>query len=473
MDIRKNTLKPYSVYIVISYLLIIVTVCIRVFSFRFGVLDELWEYDFSRAITMGYLPYRDFPDCSMPLFGFIFSIPLFFSRTLFAYRVMTATFFTVLFITLFNTIKRKTSARYAICTVLFGIRFAELATYNMLMVLWAVLALNALRIKNPKFRYFLVGLFTALSPLSKQSSGSIMLILITVLMVVHIFRSREPRILLGYYVAGVFIPCFIFLSYLLVTSSFNAFWDCCFWGLVKYADNNTSINLDGSFAMLLIIACGIAADCYFIIRKKEFEAGFHLCAGIALLTNAIPIFEYYHLVMAGIFFLIPIAAIIKEFAPRIISINLTPIIVSMITVIIIVFSIDVFINPGLSNQWPELALIPSAEDVDTFDVIIRTNNKYEASGKNVVIFSSSCVVMSIAEGKFRSPYDFFLNGNMGTSDPMSYVEDACSDSDNIILIPTNYDDENWQNPDGIYDYVLSHCTPVASYGDWIWYATVQ
>ena len=62
--------------------LIVLAVCLKVFTFRAGVLDELWPYDLSRAITMGYVPYKDYPIVSMPLFGYVFAIPLLISRTL-------------------------------------------------------------------------------------------------------------------------------------------------------------------------------------------------------------------------------------------------------------------------------------------------------------------------------------------------------------------------------------------------------
>jgi len=466
----KTTHKKQTVYKLVSYALIVLFVCIKVFTFKFGVLDELWEYDFSRAITMGYIPYRDFPDCSMPLFGFIFSIPLFFSRTLIAYRAMTAFFFILLFIAVFNVINRKTSVGYAICAVLFGIRYAELATYNMLMMFWAVLCLLGLDIKNKKLKYFLIGFLTALAPLTKQSSGGIMLIIVTILMAYWAFHVEKQGKLFLIYLAGAFIPCFIFLIYLIATASFAAFLDCCLFGLFAYADNNTAVNMAGTPAMLLTIVLGIAGDFYFIFKKKDSFSLFHFCAGIAVLSNAIPIFEYYHLVMGGIFFLIPIALIAKEFAPRFISINMTPVIAGMICVFIIFLSADVFMNPRITSDWEELVLIPSSEDAEYYGDVVAKNHEYEAEGKKVIVFSSSAVVISIMDKTFNQPYDMFLNGNMGTADPMSYAKNACADSNNIILIPSDYNEENWQNPDGIYEYVTSHCTEVYSAGNWVWYS---
>jgi hypothetical protein len=296
-----------------------------------------------------------------------------------------------------------------------------------------------------------------------------MLIIISILMAYWAFHVEKQKSLFLIYLAGAFIPCFIFLIYLIATSSFTAFLDCCFFGLFAYADNNTSVHLSGTTAMLITVILGIVGDCYFIFRKKDSFSLFHLCAGIAVLTNAIPIFEYYHLLMGGIFFLIPIAMIIKEFAPRVIHINIAPVIATMICIIIIFLSADVFKNPQISGNWDELVLIPSSEDAELYSDIVAKNNEYETAGKNVIVFSSSAVVISIMDQSFNQPYDMFLNGNMGTADPLSYAQNACADSNNIILIPRNYNDENWQNPDGIYEYVSAHCSEVYSIGDWVWY----
>ena len=343
--------------------LIVLAVCLKVFTVRAGVLDELWPYDLSRAITMGYVPYKDYPIVSMPLFGYVFAIPLLISRTLFAYRVMTAIFFSAMLVAMYFLIEKRTSAGYALCAALCAARFVELATYNMLIMFEALLIVCCLRLKNRKTGYFLIGILAALAPLTKQSSGSILLLFATGLVFYSAIRNRNKK-LFAAYLAGVIIPLLIFLIYLICSSSFYEFWDCCFWGLFSFGGDNAAIRLEGTIPMVMIIIAGIAGDVYFWIKKRDEESLFHLLTGLAVASNAIPIFEYYHIVMAGLFFLIPVTYLIKEFAPKVIHINIAPVIAVMILGIIGFFAFDVIKDPRLSDKWDELKLIPSAGEFD-------------------------------------------------------------------------------------------------------------
>ena len=454
---------------VVFCFLIVLAVCLKVFTFRAGVLDELWPYDLSRAITMGHIPYKDYPIVSMPLFGYLFSIPLLFSRTLFAYRVMTAIFFSLMLVAMYFLIEKRTSSGYALCTALFAARFVELATYNMLIMLETLLILCCLRMKNKKAGYFLIGILAALAPLTKQSSGSLLLIFATGLVLYSAIKNGNKK-LFAAYLAGVIIPLLIFLVYLIVTSSFYEFWDCCFFGLFSFGGNNAAIRLEGTIPMVIIIVAGIAGDIYFGVKKRDEESLFHLLLGLAVVSNAIPIFEYYHIVMGGLFFLIPVTYLIKEFAPRVIHINIAPVIAVMIFAVIGFFSYEVIADPRMSDKWDELKLIPSAGEFDYLEPLVNAKNKFESEGKNVVVFSASSVVLEVMDGTCDPPYDMFLKGNLGTRDPLDYAKEACSNGNNVIFITADYNDENLQNPDGILEYVQSHCDAIATYDNWILYS---
>ena len=463
-----SIVKNKRVSSVFFCLLIVLAVCLRVFTFRAGVLDELWPYDLCRAITMGYVPYKDYPIVSMPLFGYLFSIPLLFSRTLFAYRVMTALFFSVMLTIFYFIIEKKTSTGYSICAALFAARFVELATYNMLIMFEALLIIGCLRLKNRKTGFFLIGILSALAPLTKQSSGSVLLVFVTCLVVFFAIRNKRNKLIAAYF-AGVVIPLMLFLLYLICTSSFYEFWDCCFFGLFSFAGDNAAIYLEGTLPMTVIVVAGVAGDIYFWVKKREEESLFHLFTGIAVVSNAIPIFEYYHIVMGGIFFLIPVVYIIREFAPKIIHTDISPLIAVMILGIIAFVSFDVVSEPRFSDKWNELRFIPSAGEFDYLEPLVKEKNRLENEGKKVVVFSSSSVVLAVLDESCSLPYDMFLNGNLGTTEPLDYAKKACSDSNNVIFITNDYNQENWQNPDGILEYVEAHCVPVATYENWIIY----
>ena len=449
----------------ISITLIVFAVCIKVFTFRFGVLDELWEYDFCRAITMGYVPYKDFPFVSMPLFYYLFAIPLIISRTLFAFRVMTFVMLALTMVLIYDTMEKESSSGIALCITLFGVRFVEMSSYNMLMMLFALLCFRLLKKEDSNRTHFLLGLCAAAAVLTKQTSGGLLLIAVTGII---IYRKIRKHTGILRYIAGVSIPCLLFLIYLLATSSFTPFLEYCFFGLFGFAGNK-AFYPDGTPILIVMITAGLICDIFFAVRLKDRDAVFHLLTGIAVLSNSIPIADAFHLVIAAVFFLIPAAKMIKRYASGLISFNLTFVIAPMILAIILILESDVFINPGFSDNSPELVLIPSSDQTDYYMPLYTRNKEYESEGKKVTVLSTSAVIFSILDGTFNPPFDVFNNGNFGRQDPVIYVERACSSSDTVILMPDDYITENRQNPGGIYEYITSHCTPVSSMGEWVWY----
>ena len=93
----------------------------------------------------------------------------------------------------------------------------------------------------------------------------------------------------------------------------------------------------------------------------------------------------------------------------------------------------------------------------------------ESLGYDVTTFSYVSIVFSMFEDKYDPPFDMFLTGNLGMHDPMEYVTEVCSNPDSVIMISDNYDTEGWQNPEGVYDYITANCTPIDSYGHFVWY----
>lgn len=123
----------------------------------------------------------------------------------------------------------------------------------------------------------------------------------------------------------------------------------------------------------------------------------------------------------------------------------------------------------LSDKWTELKYVPSVGEYDYLEPVIGKKRALENEGKDVVVFSASSAVIAILDESCDPPFDMFLNGNLGTTEPLDYVQDVCSKNNTVILITSLYNEENWQNPDGVYEYVTSHCTCVETDGEWEWY----
>ena len=146
----------------------------------------------------------------------------------------------------------------------------------------------------------------------------------------------------------------------------------------------------------------------------------------------------------------------------------------MLAVVILSLGAMNMLGCSFVSGRPELKWLPVSSDlVADYSIIADKNRAYEEEGYDVTTFSYLSVLISLFEGDYDPPYDMFLNGNFGLHDPMEYVEAACSDPDSLILMPGDYATEGWQNPEGVYEYITSHCEPVDSYGRFVWYRPVS
>ena len=460
-----RTRKAY----LLSAAVIILSVFIRVLLVPLGDLDEIWVYGVSRSISMGYVPYKDILMVFMPLFNMIFALPLFIFRSLIVYRITTAVFLSLVLILAFDTVSRKAGTYYGLCLVLFCCLFIDIATYNMMMMLFALLLYRALIFGKTRRRFFLAGLFAALSAMSRQTSGGFLLVIVTVYITVLLVRRQCEKKDFFLFLSGAALPCTVFLFYLLATSSFSAFWDCCLFSLFGFAGSNGAVDLIGSSPMLLIVVGGIAADIYYFVKRKDKDHLLHFLAGIPVIIIAVPIFNLGHIIMAGIFFTIPAGEALKDLLDGKITYRIGIIAASFMFIAIAALGIYNVSGTKLTDRYEELKLIPQTGLVEGYEGLLQKNREFKAKGKKVTVFSSSCALISILDGTCDPPYDLFLKGNLGTNDPVSFPEELLRDGNGIIVISSAYNEENWENPEGILEYIRMHGKEIDSYGSFVYY----
>ena len=51
----------------VAFAVLVLIVFVKVLLYPLGDLDELWNYNLCRGVSMGYVPYRDFSMVMMPL----------------------------------------------------------------------------------------------------------------------------------------------------------------------------------------------------------------------------------------------------------------------------------------------------------------------------------------------------------------------------------------------------------------------
>lgn len=449
---------------VLSLAVLAILVLTKIALSPLGILDDLWNYNIARGIASGYTPYVDINFPHTPFFFLVFSLPLLVKRTFFVYRLTSAA---ILFLTSFM-IRRVVSADsgrgWGTIIAFLTVVFTDIVTYNGMVFLITITIFLLLCSGLNKRRAFLYGVLCALSILSRQTTGTF-LALASFLMVISDKAKRKYA--WGVLCGGVSVMV-LFALYLFATGSFAAFWDYCFFSLITFGGEN-GMFLPSAVLFLLMSVAGIVSD-IILIRKHEKKYVYHLVLGICLFTIGIPIMDMMHLLYSGLWFLFPVIRMISDANKDRIGDNILRLIAAIIAAEIVVTAVLGLDGTVYDKEHEELKFVPIPSDILHDDLEInRICRSFRDEGKNVTLLSSGEVIFSILNGEFNYPFDMFLNGNIGTTPPLSYIEQICDDPDSVIVIPENYGEENRQNPDGVFEYVNEHMVPVQRYGVYIWY----
>ena len=456
--------------------IIVLVVFVKVLLMPFGDLDEIWVYNVSRGIAQGLVPYRDIQMVFMPLYNFLFAIPLLVVRNLFVYRITSALLLSLVALVLMLVISRETSLWYGFPAALSIIVLFDTATYNFLFLLFALLIYNLGRKDSTRSRNIKLGVLCGLCALTRQTSG-VFIIIAQILFLLYEDRFKNVKApdksgrlhkVLSF-LAGAAAPCLVFLVYLLATGSFAAFWDHCLFALFVFGQGNSGFESSANLP-LMVTAVGLMCDLLLIKRNPNKDTFNHILILTALFTIAIPIMDMHHTIMAEAFSIIPIAKTIRLFFIKYLRKTFS-VVLSVIFVAQSVFVTVIGMQGGVffSDRYNELEFIPLTGVADDFNNLVMRNREYKSIGKNVIVFSSTSALISILSDECSFPYDLFQTGSLGTTDPVEYAKEACNDPTNIILMPNDYRTENFENPDGIYEYIVSHCVPVDSYGHFVYY----
>ena len=449
---------------IIAFAVILAASVLHICLNNLGSLDELWNYNFARQISMGLLPYRDYNMVQTPLFAVIMSLPLFVFRSLFVYRLVCSLLVTAQSFVLYKTLSTDTKNRLlALPFILISILIIDYTSYNTLFLLISLLAYYVVSKGQFKKHALLLGVLAALAVFSRQTSGCILLIILF-LAIASFYESKAKSLLL--YGAGFAIPCTVFLIYFLITSSLNDFWDYCLFSLMSFGSSNGNF-YTSSIVLLLLLAAEITTEILILVKKRDTNTLFHFLIGIPVLFITVPIIDYSHLTFAVVYFLIPAFRLLDGKWGTVIRNSITVFISAVVFLCIGGLGISKIVNNTFTKEAAELRCVPVSSDIcEDYSYLSWMVKQYEANGYSVTFYSSSSVIVSLMSGTADPPYDMFLNGNFPGSieSHMVYVEESCKGEDKIVIIASDYYDEGWQNPDGVLEYVEANCELLGSYG---------
>ena len=473
-----------------AFSIITILVFIKELTIPFGLLDELWCYTMSRGIAMGFLPYRDYDMVQMPFCAFVFSVPLMISRTLIMYRIASSVFLSALFCIVYRIIREETKHEYALPAALLGICIIDIVTYNTMMFIMVLLIYLFNKKEASVKKNIILGILAACAALSRQTSGSLMIVAELIVVIMSADKKEKKGLLksVGTYIAGLFIPCLVFLGYLLATSSFFDFWDNCLFSLFGFGSKYNHF-FSGSIPLIILVLIGIAADIALYKKDKDMHRIYHLILGVPLILVAVPIVDFMHMIFSAIWFIIPISAAICVFAGK----QLTKKIYLLSTVAIFIAEAVVSIagvqNCGFTDKYPELKCIPTDLGlIELYGGLADSNAELRAQGYKVDTISFSYVVVTVMEDRFDENIFIYDRGftlvepehpeyyrEDGTFSTLAYAQGLCEQPGELIVISEDYYNEGWgtQSEAGVYDYIAEHCVPVRRVAFYTYYQPVE
>ena len=166
-------------------------------------LDELWNYNAARAISMGLIPYKDISMITTPLLPIIASVFLkVIANEVIVTRILASLIGTTIIIYIYKIFSKllKEENITLIATALIGILFRNIyaSDYNLLVVLLALIILYSeikMHEKDEKqinyFKHLLIGLLAGLAFCTKQSTGAILSMCVLLVPVLEINNKEE------------------------------------------------------------------------------------------------------------------------------------------------------------------------------------------------------------------------------------------------------------------------------------------
>lgn len=348
--------------------------------------DFIWNYGFSHAIRIGEIPYLDFNTISTPLYSFIMAFFLLIWDN-FLMFLITQSLLCTLFVSLLFKYLNKL-AWFILLILAFPLFKAFIGTYNFLVL---ILILFLFILETKKKSDLIIGIVLGLLILTKHSIGGVALI--TNLL----FLKDIKRILKRSF--GVFLPCLVFLIYLLLTKSLYKFIDLCFIGLFDFQANNGNIfNILGIISIIFIILLIIK---YF--KTKDIKISYV----IASYFLAFPLFDFYHFSMFLAIFILYFIKDIKESAAYLEKIS--------IIILIITLTFNILIRIDTYKQLRFLKLnrfeyyLVRDYEKEKFHKLLK---KYQEK-ENAIIVGNHAMIIDIISNRKITYFDITLKGNYG------------------------------------------------------------
>lgn len=471
-------------------------------------LDELWNYNVAKAISMGLIPYKDISMITTPLLPMIASLFLnVIANEVIVTRMLASLIGTGVIFCIYKIFTKiiKEENLSLIATALIGILFKDVYAldYNFFVVLIALIILykeiklqnvsktikdevQDKKIKNKvKIQNLIIGILAGLAFCTKQSTGAILAMVVAIYPLLQIEKKEEIK---EYFkqtlvrIVGILIPILIFFTYLILTKSLADFIDYAVLGISTFTNKIPYIQLFNNELLPIRILAGVVPLTIFIlgiviiinnlIKNKTNNIKnivLLFMYSISIIITMYPISDKVHFLMGSTITIISLVYLIflvgnflyskipykkKKKTYKILSFMFWLIILVRI-VLFDINNVREYINIEKNYEINHYNYIEVADYLkEKINVVDEFILKQEENGKKVYILDAEAAVYMIPIDKYNKNYDLFLKGNLGKDGENGVILDIQNEEENVVyLIRKPHMNFNWQTPTKVIEYV--------------------
>ena len=479
---KKKINKEKTVDILIFLLMLMASISIILLK-RLDDLDELWNYNFARNISMGLIPYKEFSMIVTPLFSFIGGIILKLTvDKLIVMRISAAILTTtILFVSykIFSILNVKKQVSIIFLAIMF-LLFQNLISFDYnwtLLLITLIILYNELKLYTKNNNIFeinhkydlLIGILSGMAFLCKQTAGLLIAFIFVTNKIIFIHKSKENfkifcKIVL-YRTIGVLIPIIVCFIYLAINQALGDFISYAVKGTREFSNyyfytNLIEFDAVGFLAILLPVTI-ITEIILLLLKNSKTENYLMLVYSLAMAIVVFPISDAMHFIIGAtptiVLFFYGIYSILLEILRT--EKRVIKILCIYFSTAIILFAIFYIVNNCYKyikckdyfsnvNQY-QYTIIPS----ETKKMLDEVDAYVLNSQKDIKVLEASAVLYMIPIGRYNKDYDMFNKGNFGENGENKLIEDIKNSKNRQYLVLKDKYVLNWQTPTKVVDYV--------------------
>ena len=489
--ISKNKDKIDKILEIIFWLAVITLITTSVLVKPLNDLDEMWNYNFSKNILEGRLPYKDFNIIIMPLVPYIGAVFLgVFGNEMISMRIFAiVTNFLILFMIykiLLNIKVDKNISKFIVLGVLYILNIHLRIDYNFFTLILLLLIIyieikNVQNIhkKNQKIDIAL-GTLAGLCVCSKQTIGICITIVTMFYQIMFIKNIDDLKIYIKKLIdrfIGFLAVIMLLVIYFSVFNLWTDFIDYAILGIKDFSNKIPYMLLIKSKkwylkVLSIIVPIYLVASLIYVlasrVKNKKLDANsiIILAYSWASISVIFPISDEIHFLVGCIPSIIGMSYILcKKFFnnnKRWILIEIASQVLTIYIVIIaIINSIKlVSVLKQTDKEINHFKLIPNT----SYLTVLEVDDYIKKQTTDVYILDSSAVLYTIPIDQYNKNYDMFNKGNLGSKAEDGIIEDLKNQTDiQILILQDNYR-KNWQTPLKVINYVKNDLNKTGSVG---------